>query len=506
MVGCHTSAQIWKRISTLFATRSKARTMQYKLQLQTLKKGNLSMKDYLSKMKRIPPTVNYTTASQTKNHNYSHSQGQFNRRGRGYGRSHHGGRKGWSGNTNNRPSCQICGNIGHVAEKCFYRFDKKFVLSHKQHQPVFNQNPTAAAQHVRPFLNQNPTAAAAMTQSEVVPDEWWFPDSGTSHHVTNDISNLSFGSEYSGGGKIHMRDGTCLPITHIGNSQLFSSLSSRALHLNRLLRVPLITKNLISVSKFASDNSVFFEFHPTFCTVKDRTTGKLLLKGMLHEGLYRFSLGKSVPLSSSAPACFVDQPSSVHLSSNQVLQGLPTLTSYTLNHWHVKFDELSFPFASLSSPPSFPIGHSRSPLLLPSIPQANLPSIPPSSVEISPQHLTPSTTTDTTSPAPFDVSASPSIIPQPSEPSPVNVHPILTRSKDGIYKPKVYATQLLNVHEPLSLHDALFHSEWHQAMRSEYHALIQNQTWSLVPAAVDASIIGYKWVFKVKTLADGSVA
>ncbi|KZV45700.1 hypothetical protein F511_26726 [Dorcoceras hygrometricum] len=51
MIGCHTSSQLWTRVTQLFATRSKARAMQYKLQLQTLKKGGLGMKDYLSKMK-----------------------------------------------------------------------------------------------------------------------------------------------------------------------------------------------------------------------------------------------------------------------------------------------------------------------------------------------------------------------------------------------------------------------------------------------------------------------
>lgn len=51
MIGCTSSTQIWARISQLFASRSRARVMQYKLQLQTLKKGTLSMKDYLDKIK-----------------------------------------------------------------------------------------------------------------------------------------------------------------------------------------------------------------------------------------------------------------------------------------------------------------------------------------------------------------------------------------------------------------------------------------------------------------------
>ncbi|KZV30865.1 hypothetical protein F511_37098 [Dorcoceras hygrometricum] len=51
MIGFLTLAQFWTRVTRLFATISKARVMQYKLQLQTLKKGGLCMKDYLSKMK-----------------------------------------------------------------------------------------------------------------------------------------------------------------------------------------------------------------------------------------------------------------------------------------------------------------------------------------------------------------------------------------------------------------------------------------------------------------------
>lgn len=35
MIGCESSAQLWSRVSTIFATRSKARVMHYKLQLQT---------------------------------------------------------------------------------------------------------------------------------------------------------------------------------------------------------------------------------------------------------------------------------------------------------------------------------------------------------------------------------------------------------------------------------------------------------------------------------------
>ena len=40
------------------------------------------------------------------------------------------------------------------------------------------------------------------------------------------------------------------------------------LHLNNFLHVPSITKNLLSASQFAKDNSVFVEFHSDKCLAK----------------------------------------------------------------------------------------------------------------------------------------------------------------------------------------------------------------------------------------------
>jgi hypothetical protein len=42
-------------------------------------------------------------------------------------------------------------------------------------------------------------------------------------------------------------------------------------------------------------------------------------------------------------------------------------------------------------------------------------------------------------------------------------------------------------------------------MNLEFDALLQNQTWTLVPSHPSQNIIGCKWVFRVKRKADGSV-
>lgn len=66
------------------------------------------------------------------------------------------------------------------------------------------------------------------------------------------------------------------------------------LHLHKLLHVPKIKKNVLSVSRFAKDNNVYFEFHNKYCLVKSQVTKQVLLKGIEgHEGLYAFILRSS---------------------------------------------------------------------------------------------------------------------------------------------------------------------------------------------------------------------
>lgn len=42
-------------------------------------------------------------------------------------------------------------------------------------------------------------------------------------------------------------------------------------------------------------------------------------------------------------------------------------------------------------------------------------------------------------------------------------------------------------------------------MDAEYMALVENKTWHLVPPKKGRNIIDYKWVYKVKRKADGSL-
>lgn len=56
--------------------------------------------------------------------------------------------------------------------------------------------------------------------------------------------------------------------------------------------------------------------------------------------------------------------------------------------------------------------------------------------------------------------------------------------------------------EPQSFEHDVNDSSWIQAMDLELHALIDNNTWELVDLPADKTLIGCKWIFKVKYKAD----
>jgi hypothetical protein len=84
---------------------------------------------------------------------------------------------------------------------------------------------------------------------------------------------------------------------------------------------------------------------------------------------------------------------------------------------------------------------------------------------------------------------------------------MITRARAGVFKPHpkyaLVASSTVSA-IPQSICAALKEPEWHAAMQEEFDALQHNQTWQLVPRPRDARVISDKWVFKVKTGADGS--
>lgn len=186
---CHFSAELRLLLDTLFATQSRARILQLRFQLQSLKKGSLTINDYVLKMKSLADgltaagqvftdedlilyilgglgpeydsvVINFTSRgdrislsevqfllqSQELRIDQQTSlasdvvlpSAQYASRGRRPSAPPPSGRppnprgrgrgrgRGRNGNNFNRITCQMCTRTGHSAAKCYHRFDPAF--------------------------------------------------------------------------------------------------------------------------------------------------------------------------------------------------------------------------------------------------------------------------------------------------------------------------------------------------------------------------------------------
>jgi hypothetical protein len=89
-----------------------------------------------------------------------------------------------------------------------------------------------------------------------------------------------------------------------------------------------------------------------------------------------------------------------------------------------------------------------------------------------------------------------------------------TRLQDGIIKEKKFTDGTIRYghlvmktepREPRDLAAALEDKNWKVAMDDEIQALDRNKTWHLVPPSKNMNVIDYKWVYKIKRKADGSL-
>ena len=101
------------------------------------------------------------------------------------------------------------------------------------------------------------------------------------HSISNSLTH------FDGPNQIFIGNGEGLSISSVGSSSFVSPNDS---HITFKLdkHVPSISKNLLSVSQYAKDNSIFFEFHHHLCLVKSQETNKVLQGVVGADGLYSF--------------------------------------------------------------------------------------------------------------------------------------------------------------------------------------------------------------------------
>ncbi|KAJ3691762.1 hypothetical protein LUZ61_020926 [Rhynchospora tenuis] len=193
--------------------------------------------------------------------------------------------------------CQICKKPNHSAKFCRFRYAPDPLYQ----QRMANNN---GSSNFQAFVAQ-PSSTPNSTE--------WILDSGASHHVTNDINNMSSFFNYTGSDNLHIGDGSGLSIDHIGTSTI--TLSNVSLFLKNVLHVSTFSRNLISLSKLLLDNpSLTIVFTNSICMLKDHHTKTILLEIPCNNGLYHFR----IPSSTSPP---------------QAMFGIRT----TASMWHDRF-------------------------------------------------------------------------------------------------------------------------------------------------------------------------
>lgn len=97
------------------------------------------------------------------------------------------------------------------------------------------------------------------------------------------------------------------------------------------------------MSQFAKDNRVFFEFHPSLCFVKDQVTKAIILKGILSDGLYKFSLHKPPQPSRNKFSSFNSSPEVCSTSLDKHPSAATTSnSSSSIELWHKRLGHCAF--------------------------------------------------------------------------------------------------------------------------------------------------------------------
>ena len=65
--------------------------------------------------------------------------------------------------------------------------------------------------------------------------------------------------------------------------------------------------------------------------------------------------------------------------------------------------------------------------------------------------------------------------------------------------------QVSETHDPETFVEASSHPDWDTSMNEEYHSLMENDTWDLLPLPKRRKLARCKWVYRTKYASYGSV-
>ncbi|WVZ68483.1 hypothetical protein U9M48_017417 [Paspalum notatum var. saurae] len=306
---------VWRAIEGMFTSQSRARAINTRMALATTQKGNLSVAEYVSKMRILvdemasagkkledEDLVSYILAGLDEEFNplvsaiavrvqpitvgnlYSQmisfeqrmellhgspqssansaSRGRGNGgprgRGQGRGRGYNNTRSGENGSSSETTAveCQLCGKRGHTVVKCFKRFDHTFTGK--------DRSTNAASKSYGIDTNR-------------------YTDTGATDHITGELDKLTVQDRYTGNDQVHTASGASMEISQIGQSVVHTP--SKDLfpkkRLEKILFLFIVLHLIIMLS---------LNFTPNHFFIKDRETKKTLLRGRCEGGLYPLKL------------------------------------------------------------------------------------------------------------------------------------------------------------------------------------------------------------------------
>ncbi|KAL4291178.1 hypothetical protein GQ457_14G012020 [Hibiscus cannabinus] len=305
-------------------------------------------------------TQSQDSQSQNGSVYYNRNDGNGANRGRGRGRGR--GRS-------SCPQCQLCGRLRHLVEKCYHRFDMSFKneSSRTTSTQVTPAQANTTAFSAYPAVYYTPTVCYALQSTDVslpvqvhlvtpgvVGDTAWYPDSGATHHITNDPQSLQLDVASFSSGNVQVGNGNVLPVQFSGQSVL--------------------------------DNRVSLDFFPNVCQVKDLRTKHVLYEGYEADGLYKFEtlLSKGGSVNTATTVSNSSTVSSQHCGDvrSSVFPFLSSSTKESIHSAHASSSD------SLSSAAVSPLPHPSTTSIPPSSVPTVSPNSPPSTTAMPPPSVT----------------------------------------------------------------------------------------------------------------------
>ncbi|KFL90571.1 polyprotein [Acetobacter malorum] len=140
-------------------------------------------------------------------------------------------------------------------------------------------------------------------------EQFWIADIGAASHMTSELANLDLSTPYQGTDTITTASGACLQTSNIGASKLV--VPQHSLTLKNVLHVSKLSQHLLSIYQLCKDNGCKFIYDDVSFWVQDKSTGKILLKGLCRAGYYPipFTISqKQSPTPHASHLCFLAKP------------------------------------------------------------------------------------------------------------------------------------------------------------------------------------------------------